>query len=364
MAVTVMVTLLLLMPLFQYTPNVILGAIIVTAVIGLIDVPAACQIWKIDKFDFLVMLCAFLGVLFISVEEGLAIAVGISIFKVLLQITRPKTLVLGNIPGTNIYRDLHHYKEAVSVPGFLILSIEAPINFANTTYLKERYEKNIKFYHLISFLSQPWLLSVRITRWMEEYETDSENSKNKSQLKFVILDLSGEFTTKTPIILWSFWTNKSHFCEMAFITCSCECNRYKWCLIFQRFEDGSGEEKHGGKSIYMSKARVFETCIWFRADGCLFNLFTACVGESTRGGDRETPTFRWREWVSKTRLSVLDSWGSSSFPCVNKQDPFIQLCMMSMIMIMIMMRERPNANTSFLFFFCHQIIFVNVAVML
>ncbi|XP_011075526.1 probable sulfate transporter 3.3 [Sesamum indicum] len=160
MAVTVMVTLLFLMPLFQYTPNVVLGAIIVT-------VPAACQIWKIDKFDFLVMLCAFLGVLFISVQEGLAIAVGISVFKVLLQITRPKTVILGNIPGTDIYRNLHHYKEAVSVPGFLILSIEAPINFANTTYLKER-----------------------ITRWIEEYETEDANAKKKSEVKFVILDLS------------------------------------------------------------------------------------------------------------------------------------------------------------------------------
>ncbi|CAA0824459.1 Probable sulfate transporter 3.3 [Striga hermonthica] len=74
MAVTVIVTLLFLMPLFQYTPNVVLGAIIVTAVVGLTDVPTACQIWKVDKFDFLVMLCAFFGVLFISVQEGLAIA--------------------------------------------------------------------------------------------------------------------------------------------------------------------------------------------------------------------------------------------------------------------------------------------------
>lgn len=65
--------------------------------------------------------------------------VGLSIFKILLQITRPKTMMLGNIPGTDIYRDLHHYKEAVTVPGFLILTIEAPINFANTTYLKERF---------------------------------------------------------------------------------------------------------------------------------------------------------------------------------------------------------------------------------
>ncbi|KAG6764270.1 hypothetical protein POTOM_031732 [Populus tomentosa] len=166
MSVTVMVTLLFLMPLFQYTPNVVLGAIIVTAVIGLIDFPAACQIWKIDKFDFVVMLCAFFGVVFISVEDGLAIAVAISIFKILLQVTRPKTLVLGNIPGTDIFRNLHHYKDATRIPGFLILSIEAPINFANTTYLKER-----------------------ILRWINEYETE-EDIKKQSSIHFLILDLS------------------------------------------------------------------------------------------------------------------------------------------------------------------------------
>lgn len=75
MSITVMVTLLFLMPLFQYTPNVVLGAIIVSAVVGLIDIPAACKIWKIDKFDFIVMLCAFFGVIFISVQDGLAMAV-------------------------------------------------------------------------------------------------------------------------------------------------------------------------------------------------------------------------------------------------------------------------------------------------
>ncbi|KAK4779463.1 hypothetical protein SAY87_015569 [Trapa incisa] len=167
MSVTVMVTLLFLMPLFQYTPNVVLGAIIVTAVIGLIDVPAAYGIWKIDKFDFVVMLCAFFGVILISVQNGLAIAVGISLFKILLQITRPKTAMLGNVPGTDMYRNSHQYKEAVMVPGFLILSIEAPINFANTTYLKER-----------------------ISRWMEDYDYDAEGASKCSGLEFVMLELS------------------------------------------------------------------------------------------------------------------------------------------------------------------------------
>ncbi|KAH0990970.1 hypothetical protein GBA52_002453 [Prunus armeniaca] len=96
---------------------------------------------------------------------GLAIAVGISVFKILLQVTRPRTVVLGNIPGTDVFRDLHHYNEsAVSVPGFLIISIEAAINFANTTYLNER-----------------------ILRWIEEEEDDGNKHPN---IRFVIIDMS------------------------------------------------------------------------------------------------------------------------------------------------------------------------------
>lgn len=75
MASAVLVTLLFLMPLFYYTPNVILAAIILTAVIGLIDYQAAYKLWKVDKLDFMACLCSFLGVLFISVPLGLAIAV-------------------------------------------------------------------------------------------------------------------------------------------------------------------------------------------------------------------------------------------------------------------------------------------------
>ncbi|KAJ6318391.1 hypothetical protein OIU76_013852 [Salix suchowensis] len=96
----------------------------------------------------------------------ISLTVAISIFKILLQVTRPKTMILGNIPGTDIFRNLHHYKDATRIPGFLILSIEAPINFANATYLKER-----------------------IQRWINEYETE-EDIKQQSSIHFLILDLS------------------------------------------------------------------------------------------------------------------------------------------------------------------------------
>lgn len=75
MASAVLVTLLFLMPLFYYTPNVVLATIIIAAVIGLIDYQAAYKLWKVDKLDFLACMCSFFGVLFLSVPLGLSIAV-------------------------------------------------------------------------------------------------------------------------------------------------------------------------------------------------------------------------------------------------------------------------------------------------
>ncbi|XP_038710092.1 probable sulfate transporter 3.4 isoform X5 [Tripterygium wilfordii] len=166
MAATVLITLLFLMPLFTYTPNLILSAIIVTAVIGLIDYEAAFKLWKLDKIDFLACSCSFFGVLFISVQIGLAIAVGVSVFKIILHVTRPNTLVLGNIPGTQIYRSVNRYENASRVPSFPILGIESPIFFANSSYLQER-----------------------ILRWIREEETKIEKSREET-LKCVVLDMT------------------------------------------------------------------------------------------------------------------------------------------------------------------------------
>lgn len=75
MSLVVLLTLEVITPLFKYTPNAILASIIISAVAGIIDIPAMVLIWKIDKFDFVACMGAFLGVLFHSVEIGLLIAV-------------------------------------------------------------------------------------------------------------------------------------------------------------------------------------------------------------------------------------------------------------------------------------------------
>lgn len=75
MATAVMITLLFLTPLFHYTPLVVLSSIIIAAMLGLIDYEAVIHLWKLDKFDFIVCMGAYVGVVFGSVEIGLVIAV-------------------------------------------------------------------------------------------------------------------------------------------------------------------------------------------------------------------------------------------------------------------------------------------------
>jgi high affinity sulfate transporter 1 len=166
MAIVVMLTLLWITPLFKYTPNAILASIIINAVLGLIDFEAAYLLWKVDKMDFLACLGAFFGVIFASVEYGLLIAVAISLGKIILQVTRPRTALLGNLPRTLIYRNVEQYPEATKVPGVLIVRVDSAIYFTNSNYVKER-----------------------ILRWLRDEEEQQQEQK-LSKTEFLIVELS------------------------------------------------------------------------------------------------------------------------------------------------------------------------------
>ncbi|CAN1291615.1 Sulfate transporter 3.1 [Linum perenne] len=99
------------------------------------------------------------------VEIGLVVAVGISVLRVLLFVARPKTFILGNIPNSGIYRNVEQYPNAATVPGVLVLEIDAPIYFANSSYLRER-----------------------IARWIDD-EEDRLKASGEASLQYVILNM-------------------------------------------------------------------------------------------------------------------------------------------------------------------------------
>ncbi|KAM7529252.1 hypothetical protein LguiB_032662 [Lonicera macranthoides] len=142
MAITVILTLELMTRLLYFTPLAILASVILSALPGLIDIREAYSIWKVDKFDFLSCIGAFFGVIFVSVEIGLLIAVGISFGKIIVNSIQGGTEALGKLPGTDMYCDLNQYPMALHTPGVLILRIKSPLLcFANATFISERILK-------------------------------------------------------------------------------------------------------------------------------------------------------------------------------------------------------------------------------
>ncbi|CAL9159487.1 unnamed protein product [Musa hybrid cultivar] len=165
MSICMMLVLLFLAPLFKYTPLVALSAIIAVAMIGLIEYEEAYRLFKVDKFDFLICMSAFFGVIFYSMTVGLLISVCLAVVRSLLYIARPSTCKLGSIRGTEMYYDVKQYPDSYVHPDILILNLGSPIYYANAGYLKER-----------------------ILRWVEE----EENMKKKdAELQYVILDMGG-----------------------------------------------------------------------------------------------------------------------------------------------------------------------------
>ncbi|KAF7842612.1 high affinity sulfate transporter 2-like [Senna tora] len=165
MSIVVLLTLELITPLFKYTPNAVLASIIIAAVSGLVDIEAAILLWKIDKFDFLACIGAFFGVIFKNVEIGLLIAVAISFAKILLQVTRPRTALLGKLPGTTLYRNIQQYPSASQIPGMVIIRVDSAIYFSNSNYIKER-----------------------ILRWLQD--EDAQRKEHSTQIQYLVVEMS------------------------------------------------------------------------------------------------------------------------------------------------------------------------------
>ncbi len=133
----VALTLLFLTPIFYYLPIPILGAIILVAAFGLLDVQEMRYLLRTKRIDGYLALLTFLATLIIGIQEGILIGVAASVTAIMYRISRPNVAVLGHLPGTRSFRDTHRVKEAVPIENILILRIDASFSFANAELLKD-----------------------------------------------------------------------------------------------------------------------------------------------------------------------------------------------------------------------------------
>ncbi len=140
-AALVGLTLLFFTPVFYFLPNAILAAIIMVAVINLIDVKTAVLLFKTNKKDFSMLLATFLSTLIFGVQIGIMTGVVLSLGLVIHRSVYPHLAELGKLPDSNYYRNLSRFPEAIERSDALIFRFDAELYFANISYFQERLEQ-------------------------------------------------------------------------------------------------------------------------------------------------------------------------------------------------------------------------------
>jgi len=135
-ALLVLVSIAFFTPLFTNLPKAALGAIIIVAVINLIDIAEMRHIATVKRSDTVGMGVAFVGTLAVGIELGILIAVVASMLVVFARMSRPHTAVLGRIPDTTSYRNIIRFPEAVQAAGVRVIRIDAALSFVNSQYVK------------------------------------------------------------------------------------------------------------------------------------------------------------------------------------------------------------------------------------
>ena len=116
-AALVLVTLAFLTPLFHDLPRAVLGAIVVVAVIGLVDFGEARHLWAVRPADGATWAITFLATLVIGIEPGILIGVATSLGLFVVRSAFPHVARLGWNADEALWRNVRRYPDVVLVPG-------------------------------------------------------------------------------------------------------------------------------------------------------------------------------------------------------------------------------------------------------
>lgn len=137
-AFVVVLTVLFLTPLLTSVPNAALAGVIVVSAISLIDYDEIRYLFRVKKTEGLLLVFTFVATLTFGITPGLLLGIVASIMLFISLNTRPNAAILGRLPDTNIFRNVEDFAEAETIPGLMILRIDASFYFANTEFLKQR----------------------------------------------------------------------------------------------------------------------------------------------------------------------------------------------------------------------------------
>lgn len=142
------ITLLFLTGLFEKLPEAVLAAVVVAAVVELVDIPSLLVLHRVftrrlgqaygvaARPDFLAAVAAMLGVMVFDTLPGLFIGIGASLLLLLYRSSRPVISELGQLPGNGHFAALDRHADSHRIPGVVVLRVEGGIYFANAERIR------------------------------------------------------------------------------------------------------------------------------------------------------------------------------------------------------------------------------------
>ena len=112
-------------------PYAILGATIMAAIIGLIDIATLKSAWQRDRLDAASFIAAFAGVLIFGLNTGLVIGLMVSFASLIWQSSKPHVAVVGQLAGTGHFRNINRH-DVVTFHNLLMLRIDESLFFGNS----------------------------------------------------------------------------------------------------------------------------------------------------------------------------------------------------------------------------------------
>lgn len=141
-AALTVVFLLFFTPLLAPLPTVVLGAIIIVASFGLLDVYSFRFLRRVRPAEFWLAIVTLFGVLTLGILQGVLVAVVLSLVNVIYHISRPHDAVLDDVDagGGIVYREVADKATGLAEPGLIVYRFDAPLVFPNAAFFTERLE--------------------------------------------------------------------------------------------------------------------------------------------------------------------------------------------------------------------------------
>jgi sulfate permease, SulP family len=131
-AALVLVVLLFLTGPLQYLPRCVLGAIVFTVAIGMIDIAGLLEIRRESPGEFTLAVITAVAVVGIGVEQGILLAIALSLFRHVHHSYRPHTMML--VPGAaGGWEPIPIVPGKETEPGLIVYRFGADLFYANYT---------------------------------------------------------------------------------------------------------------------------------------------------------------------------------------------------------------------------------------